>query len=204
MVDVRVFSDEDGAAAAPLHPWTETKPHPWRRYFARSLDNLLIGGMSWVVLAIVLALVAPQASPVLFGLLDGPAGRVVDFFLTILDAIPGNAVSVGLTGGTPGKWLFGIRVARHGRPIGVRAELARELMVWWRGLGCGVPLISFITMIIAYNKLEKLRETTWDAQQGNLVTYRPASTGAWALMIGGVVLLTVLGLALQLLGKLPA
>ncbi len=172
------------ASPAPATGWTDTSPHPWRRYAARILDNMVVGLMTWWIIGLVAYSVAPAESEAFFSVFDGPLGGIADQLLTLLCAIPGTAALIGLTGLTPGKWIFGVRVLREGRPIGFPAALNRELEIWVRGLACGIPLISLLTLSNSYNELTTgKRRTAWDLRQGNIVTHRDqsvlATIGMW-------------------------
>jgi hypothetical protein len=134
----------------------------------------------------------------LFSILDGPGGRIIDIVLSLVAAIPGNAAMIGLTGASIGKWIFGIRVMRDGKPIGFANALAREFKVWWRGLGAGVPLVSLATLAHAFRQLTDNRITSWDNDQSNTVVHRaeslPATISMWAaaaLIVAGYVALRV-------------
>ena len=170
--------------------WTDTSPHPWRRYFARSLDNALIGGITWSLLGIVFYSVAPEQAAAFFGLFERPGGQFVDAFLSLMVAIPGNAAMVGMTGLSVGKWIFGVRVLRQGAPMGFFRAFRRELSVWVLGLGLGVPVISLFASIGALTRLEERGVTPWDFAQELEVTHRPESLGAGVMMwLAGAVLI---------------
>lgn len=181
--------------------WTDVKPHGWRRYFARSLDNLIVGGLTWALIAMVAYAVAPEEADAFFKVFDGPASRVVDVILTLIVAIPGNALLIGLTGLSIGKWVFGIRVLKDGAPIGVARALRREVGVWFRGLGCGIPLVSLATMLSSGAYLDDHRITPWDKAQQLTVIHRPATLGAKVLMWVGAICYVLLAVGLQVLAN---
>jgi uncharacterized RDD family membrane protein YckC len=56
----------------------------------------------------------------------------------------------GLTGATPGKLAFGLRVigADGGRP-GVRRAFVRTLLLVVDNLGCGLPLVGLVTALVS-------------------------------------------------------
>lgn len=177
--------------------WTDRAPHPWRRYWARALDTAVMGGITWVLIGFVLAIVAPEPSERFFAFMEQPLGRLVDMLLTIVVAMPGNALLLGLSGGTLGKWLFGIRITRpDGRPIGVFTALWRELRVWVQGLGLGVPLLSLVTMICGHVWLSKDGHTPWDPPRKRLATHRRVGVWQVLLMIIGLALLVAIRVGL--------
>jgi hypothetical protein len=44
--------------------------------------------------------------------------------------------------------------------------MRRGSLLWLNGMGIGIPLIAFFTMIIAYNKLKRNGITSWDEKCG--------------------------------------
>lgn len=179
--------------------WTDTTPHPWRRYFARGVDNVIVGTLTWALIGMVAYAAAPAEADAFFKIFQGPGGQVFDMLLTLLAAIPGNALMIGLTGLSIGKWIFGIRVLKDGAPIGVTRALRREFAVWFQGLGCGIPLVSLATLLAARGRLEDQGVTSWDKAQRLSVNHRPESRMATLLMwtagglyIAGLVAIRVL------------
>ncbi len=154
--------------------WIDREPHPWRRYFARVIDSLVVGGLTWAVISVVFYLTRPIEADQFFSIFEGSGGGFLNVFLTLLAAIPGMALMTGLTGLTLGKWLFGIKVVRRdGRPIGVLAAFGRELQVWAQGLGLGLPLISLIAMVFSFQQLAERGHTAWDAGNDRQLLHRP-------------------------------
>jgi hypothetical protein len=111
MTDTAIDATTDAVNAGPdpastptrVHPWTDTAPHPWRRYFARSIDMTLFGLSAIFVLAGLLALAAADLMDPLVAVLDGVAGQyLLAPVLTVGLSIPLMALSTSLTGGTPG------------------------------------------------------------------------------------------------------
>jgi uncharacterized RDD family membrane protein YckC len=174
--------------------WTDRTPHPWRRYWARMLDLAVMGSVMGLMLGVVGAVVAPEETNRFSAFLtSGPVGKVADLMLTLLLVIPGNALLLGLTGGTPGKWLFGIKIVRpDGRPIGVMAALWREIRVWFQGLAMGIPLVTLFTLFAGFSWLNDDGHAPWDKPRRRVALHRP--TGAWQILlmlIGLVVLITL-------------
>lgn len=170
-------------APPPNSRWTDTSPHPWRRYFARMIDNAVIGTATWVVLGVLGYSFVPEQMLQLQALTDGPGGMFVNVVLTLAAALPGNALILGLTGVSIGKWLFGVKVVRpDGRPIGVVAAFVRELQVWVRGLAAGIPLVSLFTLVASYQSLEEKRRAPWDRPSERVVVYRSVGILSTILM----------------------
>lgn len=171
-------------AKAPAPPtaaeWTDVAPHPARRLAARVLDYLLLGGLLWALLLWAVRWRAPSLAEHL-PIFDGWAGSSLRAMLTLLLLVPVQGLLLGLTGFTPGKWVFGVRVKRRGG-LGVGLALQREARVWWRGLGAGVPVVCLFTLYNAMRRLEQEGAATWDKALDLRVTYREEGLLSEALM----------------------
>jgi uncharacterized RDD family membrane protein YckC len=116
-----------------------------------------------------------------------------------LICVPLCALCIGLSGTTPGKWCAGVRVlGRDGARLGPRRALARELKVWARGLGLGIPIVAFVTMLLGYTTLMRKQRADWDLEAGAVVHYRDASATLYLRL--GLAVLLVAVLALWLIG----
>ncbi len=129
------------------------------------------------VIAVLLGAGAQLWSPSeklnLFAQVPAPFDVYIEAWLISLMTIPVNAVIIGLTGMSIGKWIFGIRVTRRdGRPVGVLRAFTRELRVLAMGMGFNLPLISTIAIGLSYGSLQNRRSTSWDRAQHNLVAHR--------------------------------
>lgn len=182
--------------------WTDTRPHPWRRYAARMFDSFIVGTVVWSLLGLLFYSMAPAQAAAFFRLFDFPGGQFFDIILTLLVVIPFNALAIGLTGLSLGKWVFGISVTKDGRPMGVRKALQREGAVFVFGLGCGIPFASLFTLLGSFNQLKDDRITSWDKAAKLTVNYRPQSTLALIGMWGAVVLLLLLRTGAALLARM--
>jgi uncharacterized RDD family membrane protein YckC len=101
--------------------WQDTSPHPWRRYFARILDTLIHGSLGFFVIGLVAVILGPSGSAILKAFDD--INPIVSAVAPTLLAIPFNALLIGLTGGSLGKWLFGVKVLDRNRPINIRDSM---------------------------------------------------------------------------------
>ncbi|MBI3211819.1 MAG: RDD family protein [Simkania negevensis] len=131
-----------------------SKPHPWVHYWARMLDYSLAMIFCY---SFLFPFLFPHIVP--FSLLL--------LFLPLFLWVFIEAFLLSSWGNTPGKWLFRIWVRDlSGKKLTFRNALNRSLSVWWLGLGAGAPIISFITMIVAYAKLTNSGMTSWDSRGG--------------------------------------
>jgi uncharacterized RDD family membrane protein YckC len=157
-------------------PWSDTSPHPWRRYFARMFDLYMGGWALLFILAVGLYAVDP-ALGARFGKFAGDGeNRFLLSLLILALGFVANVFFLGLTATTIGKWLFGIRIARaDGRPMGLGTALKREFGVTASGMGLWIPIVSLVTMTGSYRTLRQQGITSWDRNNGLFVMQRPNS-----------------------------
>ncbi len=175
--------------------WSDGSAHPWRRYFARMLDELVHGTLAILVVSIALYAVDPAVQSAFAASMGshGSGFRLLGGLAVILGAIPVNALFIGFTGGSLGKWLFGVRVlGADARPVGYWLALKREILVWVRGLGLGIPIVSLFTLASALTRLERYGSTSWDADLSTALFQRPQGLVQRALSIFGFVLFLLL------------
>lgn len=165
----------------PLEPVT-----PWRRYGARILDLSLNGVFGWFIIGTSFYQLAPVSADRFFASMN----PVMDILLTVLVGIVITGILIGFSGSSIGKWVFGIRVTDvEGRPIGVIAGIIRDLSVWIKGLGFGLPIISLITMYLSYQRLKEKGTTSWDESGNYRVSHRPSGPFQYVLNIIGIMLI---------------
>ncbi len=167
--------------------WQDVDPAPWRRYLGRVLDTLAFGLAFFSLMAVASSVFAPAFFDAFWGE-GGLANNMLfsamaTFFVTLFF----SGVLVGLTGTTPGKWLFGTRITRaDGRPIGVVAALGREFDVYIRGVGFGVPVISLVTCLIGCGTLAREGSASWDIGKPWRVTHRSGGVLQSVLFLVGL------------------
>lgn len=175
--------------------WVDTSPHPWRRYFARILDILVNGLMVYfIVLMPLYFLDSGEIAENIESFLSVKIwGRFADVILTIFLSMFVTAAFIGFWGSSLGKWFFGIKILdQRNRPIGYFAALKREIMVWCKGLGFGIPIISFITLAWSADKLAKQGITSWDKDMNIKVVQRSRGIKQTILSIIGVLLIVMM------------
>lgn len=163
-----------GPAAAPTAQPSSPVPaeplqgfFPWRRFFARHLDMVL--------LAVVLTY------SILF--LFGADSRIAKFdrtsdvlgpMATLLLLVPIEAALIAAFGTTFGKALYAIRVEGKEQPKpGYRRALLRSFQVYLRGMALGIPIIHLFAMVIGYGTLKDSYTTTWDREAKTRVLHYP-------------------------------
>jgi uncharacterized RDD family membrane protein YckC len=113
--------------------------HPWRRYFARLLDMLLMGSLFYIGLV----LFAPTVGAEIIQAAD--KNRVLDMILTGFFAMLLNPFFISLFGSTLGKYLFGIQVRdENTRKLSLLIALKRECLVYMKGLAFCFPIALLV------------------------------------------------------------
>ncbi len=135
---------------------------PWVRYFARMLDLYIFA----FCLGMLLAWLAPGLlkaidNRLLIGMLFAGLWCLVEpIFMTTWHT-------------TPAKALLGVTVRNSdGTCLDFDSALGRSFQVWIRGMGIGIPLLSLITLSMAYERLTKHGAASWDAENGFTVSHR--------------------------------
>jgi uncharacterized RDD family membrane protein YckC len=165
------------------HTDTAGTPHPWRRFFARHLDFLLLA--SGVGVLVVLA----GWENKLRGMNDYAVVAALFVLWTICEA-----TLLAVVGTTPGKFLFGLRIAREGggRP-GFLQSFGRSWSVLVLGLGLGLPMVSLMTYLNSYRKLDYNGYTSWDESRHLVVHSQARSWWVWLLAwLGALVLCSII------------
>lgn len=115
--------------------------HPWRRFFARMVDYAWIDLLLSILFSLIL-----RIRPFVNSL-----GAVLLSFVAMLVAIPVLAAMIHLWGTTPGKWLFGLSiVSENGNKLDFSAAKDREVEVFIRGCGMGLPVFNIVRLIMSY------------------------------------------------------
>jgi hypothetical protein len=163
---------QGGAAPLPGAEGGSKQTHPWRRLFARYIDVFLI----------------TIAFTVLFAVIGGFAMLAVAgvwlSILMLLLQVPIEALLLSSLGTTPGKSLYGISVTQSdGTPPPFDRAIKRAFLVYLKGMGLGIPIVSLVTIIIGYRALTRAGQATWDADTQLVVRHRSLGAGRIVLLV---------------------
>lgn len=129
---LKLLSAESISVGGSFSESVDRECHPWRRFFARSLDYSLIGSFLNIFIIGIL-----RIRP-----FDSDASDIV-IFLSRFAAIPILATMLHYWGTTPGKWVMGIRLESiHGGKLSGGEALYREGKIIWHGLGFFLPFVQ--------------------------------------------------------------
>lgn len=143
-------------------PWAlRPRARCWPRFFARLFDlwweaMLVCIPVSWVFVIYLPGFLAWMSLPCL------PLALMLD------------AVVCRVAGNTPGKALLGLRVVESdGTPLSLGHAVARNLGLWLRGLGLGIPPLLPLTMARQCRRLGRGEPAGYDAGPGCEVLAKP-------------------------------
>jgi len=166
--------------------------HPWRRFYARTLDLFFISFVIVAFVGAVFSFFLPHMVNEIMRTFKNPflSGIIVYVFW-----VPFEAFFLSRTGTTPGKSLFGIQVLdKSGLRLSYQDALQRTFLVWIKGEGLGIPIIAIVTRLFAYKRLKNTGTTLWDSAIGTVVTHKEFTivrTIACVIVVGTVALVTL-------------
>lgn len=156
---------------------------PWVRFWARSVDTILITVMVYVPLEFLIPAEMNWRG----------ADRLVTL-IAMLFWIPIEAILLSSFGTTPGKALLRVKVTnKDGTNLSFSQALSRSVGVWLRGEAIGIfPLATIVANLIAYRTLRDTGATSWDRNGRFLVTHRTIGVFRVGVVIFFYVLMVVL------------
>lgn len=166
----------DGYAQEPKSSVDQSKSflggqhHPWRRFFARTVDICTAGVLLLLLLIFALSATMPEQAASFVKAIENPIIASVVLYLVW---VPAESLFLALFGTTPAKWLFGIRVAHpSGALLSFPEALNRSFLVFLQGVGLGIPFVALFTQLFAYRRLTKTGTTLWDTSTGAVVLHK--------------------------------
>ena len=144
--------------------------HPWRRFFARTVDLMSIGILIFFLFAFSVGYLFPNNIGGFVKFIENPIGATIVLYVLWL---PVEALFLSVGGTTPAKWIFGIRVtSQTGEKLSYGQALKRAFLVFVQGDGFGIPLVTLFTRLFAYRRLTKTGTTLWDTSVSSVVTHK--------------------------------
>ncbi len=183
--------------------WLATPITPWRRFGARLLDLSFFGALGFFIIGFIYYAIAPYSADKFFSFLEQPGAPIIDAIMTAFVGSIITGAVIGLSGSSLGKAIFGIVVVnKHGNKIGLADGIKRDLAVYLRGLGLGIPIVSLVTIYTAFRTLKDTGETSWDAENEYQVWHRPNGQAQYVLNVIGIVLYFVILVGVSVFGAL--
>lgn len=178
MHDERIAASNESNAQDPFAPPSANvdlaapmpTAGPWRRYLARSLDLAIMCAL--LIYPMFVLMGARESFALAVAKYAGNEHIIGVLLVPVLIVM--EAVVLGLFGRTPGKALLGVRIRDEGgAPLSFAAYLARNVRVWFAGLGIGIPLVALITQIRQYKRLKSGQPASYDAARKTQVEGSP-------------------------------
>ncbi|QRY68498.1 RDD family protein [Ensifer sp. PDNC004] len=173
-----------------VQPGLIRNSRPWPRFWARLIDNFLFTPLLGFGIGLWAVLYAPSIylqivsiNGVLFGLMLLP---LVALML---------ALSMMITGTTPGKAIAGVRVPVPAGRNRALFFLVREFRVWVIGLGLGIPIIALFTQIRQHRRVSLGQPASYDS--GNPVVVADPSQFRFGVTLVVAAALLIGSFALQ-------
>jgi len=158
------------------------KERPWIRFWARHFDVL--------VHSMVIGLIWQYVHEASF--------EWISSWVTILMVFLWMFIEWGYMaafGTTPGKKLMGIQVQMaDGGAISRDIAFKRASIVWLKGMGLGISLITIVCNMMGYHDLRNAQTTTWDRDLKLTVIHK--KVGFFRLLIGPLIVVAIYVIAI--------
>ncbi len=152
-------SAEPAAVTVPKEDTYHKVTAPWRRFFARLLDDYFYGSL-WVIFGLLVIHKSPATDA---GTAWTFAGGIVSVVMMVLI----EPLFLSTWGTTPGKWLLGLSVRNNtGQKLSYGEGLYRTVQALWYGFGFWIPIYDLIRGYKCYYdcKEGKTLEWEWDSE----------------------------------------
>jgi len=137
----------------------QSNVYPWRRYWARMFDITFI----MPIYIFIIALFSPGLNHTIT-LMENITGSILLLLFYLIFFEPMMLSSFGTT---PGKFLLGIKIRDSlGKKISYGIGMKRGFILWVNGMGLGIPMFAFFTLISSFIKLKRNGITSWDRRCG--------------------------------------
>jgi len=153
---------------------------PWVRYWARTIDLVLFGILSGIVLGLTYHS-ALGMNDLIFGII------LASLYVFV------EPCMLSSWGTTPGKALLNVSLRKQdGSKLKYADALSRSFKVWMRGFGFGIPIVVLVTLITAHAELARAGITSWDKDGGFRVTHNIIGAGRIIAIIAILTLICIL------------
>lgn len=142
----------------------ELETHPWMRYFARMFDSTL----EIFILVFLTINYLPSEYLSIFGNFSEYIIGIVFIIISLFI----ESYIISILGTTLGKWFFNIKVLNeNGEKLKFKISLKRNFLMFVKGLGFGIPIVTLFTLTNSYSDLNQspIGRTSWDIQCNSCV-----------------------------------
>lgn len=152
-------AEEPTAVAVPRADTYHKVTAPWRRLFARLLDDYLYTTL-WVIFGLLVIHKSPTSD-------TGAAWTTAAGLIAVLLLVFVEPLFLATWGTTPGKWLLGLSVRNNtGQKLSYGEGFYRTVQALWYGFGFWIPIYNLIRGYKCYYDCTegKTLEWEWDSE----------------------------------------
>jgi len=166
----------------------EYKAKPILRFLARYIDSVVYLVIFFILSSIYFVVLGFLGGDVSF--LDS-GNEYLYFIIIIIFFILIETAVLTTFQTTAGKKFLNISIEKKdGSEIKFKDALKRTVLLWVRGLGLGIPIVSFITQLVAYGNLSTDNQTSWDRDSNFEVINH--SVPKWRIAIAFVIFIATI------------
>lgn len=170
--------------------FSSEEPRPWVRFWARSLDMILLSYPS--------AYLSGLLFPEFIASIDTRHGGniVIQAILIFPLMVVIEAFMLSILGNTPAKAILKTKITNaKGKDLSFSEAIKRGFYIYFSGYGLGIPIVFFFTYLWQYHKLKKQGKTEWDKN----LKFNVSHSHIGGVRIAIFVALLSVGLCLELL-----
>ncbi len=136
---------------------TSQTPRPWVRYWARTIDLILLAYPA----AFLFAYLFPEFTEHMSA--KGKSGELVLGLCVLPFMVAIEAFILSIFGNTPAKAILKTKITNaEGKNLTFIEAIKRGFYIYFAGYGLGFPIAAFFTYLWQYNKLNKQGKAGWD------------------------------------------
>lgn len=130
---------------------------PGARWGARTVDFALGVFLGWFMLLFVDCVIQFNATEM---------SSIWWYLISVLSGLSFDACCYAIFDQTPGRWLFAVKLRRQDdEPLGLGAYLVRDILVFVKGLGLCIPLVSQGMQLFQYARLRSGLPASYDERR---------------------------------------
>lgn len=167
---------------------------PWRRFFARTLDEVLYASIWNLVLMLVFRVNISNM---------GTGGSILDTIITLALTVVLEPLQLSVFGTTLGKSILGLSVRdNEDRKLTYNEAMARTWQVLWHGCGFHIPLFNLYRNWKSYKTCSDGSTLSWEYD--STLILKDEKPWRTAVYIGVRILLFIMLLVSALSGQVPS